>query len=165
MRRYRPCLQCYYSLAHLLMHTYPLFLKCEDIWKWNLKNQKHRPMATLITRTDCSCWWHNTTPSSAVLSSLISSIPNKLRFFVSLPSIVRPLQTDTSTISSMNFAMACLPVCLDNVKLSRASCPIQQTVWGTSFDHLAVPFWCWTRSPCQCTLMLLAASNLFYFEP
>lgn len=106
--------------------------------KVKLKSQKHRPTATLITRTDCSYWLHNTTPSSTVLSSLISSIPNKLCFFASLPSSVCTLQTTAYKSSSMNFAAACSPVCLGNVKLSRASCPIQQTSLG--YKHQSS--WC-----------------------
>lgn len=95
-------------------------------------SQKHRPMTTLITRTDCSCWLYNTTLRVVVLSSLISSVPNKLCFFVSLLSVyvphhLCPLQTTAYTSSSMNFAKACLPVCLGNVMLCRASHPVKQS--------------------------------------
>lgn len=118
------------------------------------KSQKHRPMVTLITRTNCSWRLHNTTPNSTVLSSLISSVPNELCFFVSLPSNACALQTTAYASSSMNFAKACLSVCVGSVMLCHASCPVQQTLWGTSINHLDVPFWRWMRSPCQSTYVI-----------
>lgn len=158
-RTYWSCLQIYCYHVHLLMHTDPVTLQHEDIWKWNKNVKKSWPVGTFITRTDCSRWLHNITPRCAVLGDLC---PNKTCSFVSLhwtqdpsraqhtPALARVLQS---------FAGQSLWA------VSGCTTALHHKHWGTSIVQLAGPFryWMWSLHQSTSVLFSYKVSNLLYF--